>query len=99
MSEPFLARGSSPGPGLVRPGDVLADKYRVDRILGAGGMGIVVAARNVQLGKPVAIKMMLPEMLALPRAVERFEREARATAQLKSEHIAEVLDIGKLASG
>ncbi|HVJ91976.1 MAG TPA: serine/threonine-protein kinase, partial [Labilithrix sp.] len=83
----------------VRPGDVLADKYCVERILGAGGMGVVVAARNLALGKPVAIKMLLPSMLAAPRAVERFEREARAVVQLKSEHVAEVLDIGKLASG
>jgi serine/threonine-protein kinase len=83
----------------VQPGDLLADKYRVERVLGMGGMGFVVAARNVHLGKPVALKMMLPEALAVPRAVERFEREARAAVQLKSEHIAEVLDIGRLADG
>src|SRR5262249_28920862 len=77
----------------------LADKYRVERILGMGGMGFVVAARNIHLGKPVALKMMLPNALAMPLAVERFEREARAAVQLKSEHIAEVLDIGRLANG
>ncbi len=83
----------------VRLGDVLADKYRVERILGTGGMGFVVAARMINLGKLVALKMMLPAALAMPQAVERFEREARAAVQLKSEHIAEVLDIGRLPTG
>jgi serine/threonine-protein kinase len=83
----------------VQPGDVIADKYRVERILGVGGMGFVVAARNVLLSKPVALKMMLPEALRAPSAVERFEREARAAVQLKSEHVAEVLDIGRLPNG
>ena len=83
----------------VRPGDVLAEKYRVERVLGTGGMGFVVAARIIGLGKLVALKMMLPAALAMPRAVERFEREARAAVQLKSEHVAEVLDIGRLPSG
>lgn len=81
------------------PGEVLADKYRVERVLGRGGMGFVVAARNVDLGKRVAIKMMLPAAIGVRQAVERFEREARAAAQLKSEHVAEVLDIGKLPTG
>ena len=83
----------------VRIGDILADKYRVERVLGTGGMGFVVAARNINLGKLVAIKMMLPAALNMPMAVERFEREARAAVQLKSEHIAEVLDIGRLPTG
>ncbi|HSO41199.1 MAG TPA: serine/threonine-protein kinase, partial [Labilithrix sp.] len=83
----------------VRTGDILADKYRVERVLGTGGMGFVVAARNINLGKLVAIKMMLPAALGMPQAVERFEREARAAVQLKSEHIAEVLDIGRLPTG
>ena len=95
MNSPQLPSDSLP----VRPGDVLADKYRVERVLGTGGMGFVVAARNINLGKLVALKMMLPAALAMPRAVERFEREARAAVQLKSEHIAEVLDIGRLPTG
>jgi len=95
MSSPSLAQVTPP----VLPGEVLADKYRVERVLGAGGMGFVVAARNVHLGKRVAIKMMLPSAAGVEKAVERFEREARAAAQLKSEHVAEVLDIGRLATG
>jgi serine/threonine-protein kinase len=91
---------ASPSPSVpVKPGDVVADKYRVDRILGVGGMGFVVAATNLALSKHVALKMMLPEALRLDNAALRFEREARAAAALKSEHVAEVLDIGKLPSG
>jgi serine/threonine-protein kinase len=83
----------------VRPGDVLADKYRVDRVLGLGGMGVVVAATHLELDKKVALKFMLPHALTVPIAIERFTREARAAVRLRSEHVAQVLDVGKLASG
>lgn len=95
MSSPLSSNEVLP----VLPGETIAGKYRVERVLGAGGMGFVVAARNIDLGKRVAIKMMLPAATGVRQAVERFEREARAAAQLKSEHVAEVLDIGRLASG
>ncbi|MDB4942355.1 MAG: Serine/threonine protein kinase PrkC, regulator of stationary phase, partial [Labilithrix sp.] len=95
MSSPSLSEETPP----VLPGEVLAEKYRVERVLGRGGMGFVVAARNMALGKRVAIKMMLPAAMNVPLALERFEREARAAVQLKSEHVAEVLDIGRLPTG
>ena len=95
MTFPSLAEEALP----LAPGEVLADKYRIERVLGRGGMGFVVAARNINLGKRVAIKMMLPAAMGVPLAIERFEREARAAVQLKSEHVAEVLDIGKLTTG
>jgi serine/threonine-protein kinase len=87
------------GPAPVRPGDVLAGKYRVERILGVGGMGIVVAARHEQLDQLVAIKFVRQEALSTSDATERFLREARAAAKLKSEHVAKVLDVGKLETG
>jgi eukaryotic-like serine/threonine-protein kinase len=62
----------------VQPGDVLDGKFRVDRVLGEGGMGVVVAATHVALGQRVAIKFMLPRALASADNVARFEREARA---------------------
>ncbi len=83
----------------VREGDVLAGKYRVERVLGAGGMGVVVAARHIELDQLVAIKFVKDEALASEDAVERFLREARAAVKLKSEHVARVLDVGKLDSG
>jgi serine/threonine-protein kinase len=78
----------------VRPGEVLAQKYRVDRVLGVGGMGVVVAATHLQLDQHVALKFMLPEAFANPEALSRFQREARAAVKLKSEHVARVLDVG-----
>ncbi len=78
---------------------MLAGKYRVERVLGAGGMGVVVAARHVELDQLVAIKFVRDEALASEDAVQRFLREARAAVKLKSEHVARVLDVGKLESG
>jgi serine/threonine protein kinase len=83
----------------VREGDLLAGKYRVERVLGVGGMGIVVAARHEELDKLVAIKFVRDESLASDEAVERFLRESRSAARLKSEHVARVLDVGRLETG
>lgn len=80
-------------------GDILAGKYQVDRVLGAGGMGVVVAATHVQLGHRVALKFMLPSVAENQEANERFLREARAAAKLKSEYIARVSDVGTLDNG
>jgi serine/threonine-protein kinase len=83
----------------VREGDILAGKYRVERVLGMGGMGVVVAAHHIQLQQKVALKFLLPEALGNPDAVERFLREARAAVQIKSEHVASVKDVGTLPNG
>src|SRR5687767_5066542 len=80
----------------VKPGDVLGAKYRVERILGAGGMGIVVAATHIDLGQRVALKFMLKEAMQDSAQAERFLREAKAAVQLKSVHTARVLDVGRL---
>ena len=83
----------------VREGDMLAGKYRIERVLGVGGMGAVVAARHVQLESKVAIKFLLPHMLSNADAVARFAREARAAVKITSEHVARVIDVGTLDSG
>jgi eukaryotic-like serine/threonine-protein kinase len=83
----------------VSAGDVLAGKYLVERVLGVGGMGVVVAAHHMQLDEKVAIKFLLPEMLGHAEAVSRFAREARAAVKIKSEHVARVLDVGTLETG
>jgi serine/threonine-protein kinase len=80
-------------------GMLLAGKYRIDRTLGEGGMGIVVAATNEALRQRVAIKLLRTGALANAKALGRFEREARAAASLRSEHVARVLDVGKLEDG
>src|SRR5271167_356320 len=86
-------------PTLPREGDVIAGKYRVERVLGAGGMGVVVAAHHIQLDEKVALKFLLPEALANPEAIARFVREARAAVKIKSEHVARVSDVGQLENG
>jgi serine/threonine-protein kinase len=83
----------------VREGDVLSGKFKVERVLGQGGMGVVVAARNIHLDQLVALKFMLPQAMTNVEAKERFMREARAVAKLKSENITRVLDVGTLDDG
>ena len=83
----------------IRKGDVIAGKYRVDWVLGTGSTGIVLAAYHLGLHERVAIKLLLPEALSNPEAVNRFEREARAAVKIKSEHVARVIDVGSLDEG
>ncbi len=91
---------NSPAPSVpVNVGDVLLGKYQVERVIGAGGMGVVVAVRHRELGELYAMKFMLPAALANEQAVDRFVREARAAARLKSEHVAKVHDVGRLENG
>src|SRR5690349_15242968 len=87
-------------PGLaIQVGDFIAAKYRVERVLGAGAMGVVVAALHLDLQEVRAIKLMLPSALSDAEAVERFLREARAAARLKSDHVAKIFDVGRLETG
>ncbi len=81
----------------VEPGDIIADKYRIVRVIGQGGMGVVFEAEHQFIPQRVAIKFQLAE--AASGEVERFIREARAAVQLRSEHVAKVWDVGALANG
>ncbi len=83
----------------VKAGEVLAGKYRIERVLGQGGMGVVVQATHIHLDERVAIKFLLPQALQSPEAVARFAREARAAVKIKSEHVARVTDVGTLETG
>src|SRR5580692_5366081 len=95
-----LVQGNDPQSSAgVREGDVLAGKYRVERVLGMGGMGVVVAAMHTELDRRVALKFLLPSALANAVAVGRFAQEARAVVRLKSEHVARVIDVGRLETG
>jgi serine/threonine protein kinase len=80
-------------------GDVIASKYEVTGVLGSGGMGYVISARHTELGEMVALKFLRPEALVHPELVERFAREARAAAKIRSEHVANVFDVGTLPDG
>lgn len=110
-SMPGLTQPSHPSSGLVAlsqqdviempflPGDIIAGKYEVEQLIGSGGMGYVVSAMHVELGEHVALKFLRPEALQIEELVERFAREARAAAKIRSEHIARVFDVGSLPDG
>jgi len=84
---------------IPAPEEVLADKYRIERELGRGGMGIVLAATHLQLEERVAIKFLLPELASDPALVARFLREGRAAIKIRSEHVVRVRDVATLPGG
>jgi serine/threonine-protein kinase len=90
------AAHKSPLPAV---GDLLAQKYRIKRMLGAGGMGAVYMAHDESLGRDVAIKVLLPETSADKDSVVRFLNEARAAARIRNEHVPQVYEINKLENG
>ena len=83
----------------IRRGEVVGGKYRIERVLGVGAMGIVYAAHHLQLDERVALKVLRGELVAYPDAVKRFTREARAAAKIKNEHVTRVFDVGELGDG
>jgi serine/threonine protein kinase len=83
----------------LTPGTILLSKYRIDELIGTGGMGNVVRASHLYLHQPVAIKLLLPEMAESASTVQRFLREAQSTVKLRSEHIARVMDVGTTPDG
>jgi serine/threonine-protein kinase len=93
-----MQSGSDSAAG-VREGDVVAGKYRIERVLGTGGIGVVVAAHHIHLDERVALKFLLPEALGNAEAVARFAREAQAAVKIKSEHVGRVIDVGQLENG
>jgi eukaryotic-like serine/threonine-protein kinase len=87
----------TPAPAAV--GEVIAGKYQVEAAIASGGMGVVCQATHLELQKRVAIKFVRPELAQYEGFVSRFLNEARAAAALHSEHVAHVLDCGRLPSG
>ncbi|MBA3805818.1 MAG: protein kinase [Acidobacteria bacterium] len=88
--------------GLVhsRPGSrLIAEKYRLDRLLGRGGVGAVYAGTHIDLDRAIAIKLLLPDFTSDADALERFRREARAAARLNHPNIADTYDYGSLPEG
>jgi serine/threonine protein kinase len=78
----------------VAEGEVVAGKYRVERVLGVGGVGFVVAAQHLRREGPVALKFLKRRFLRDRRIVERFLRETRASIGIQSDCVARVFDIG-----
>ncbi len=85
-----IAGGERSLPAL---GSIIAGRYRIERVLGAGGMGFVYAARNLNLNELVAVKVLHPKVAVDEESTERFLREARACVKIKNEHVVKVLDV------
>ena len=80
-------------------GSVVLGKFRIDRTIAEGGMGLVVAATHLQLEQTVALKFFRGDLGGQGEPLMRFMREAKAAAQLRSEHVARVLDVGVTEDG
>ena len=81
---------------LPTSGEIVQARYQVRHELGRGGMAVVLAAYDAVLERDVALKVMLPQLVNSPEAVERFVNEARSLAKLESPHVVRVLDCGRL---
>src|SRR5215212_4358421 len=91
-----LEPGKVDDPNL---GKMLDGKYRIDSFLSHGGMGSVYRATHVMLDKPVAVKLIKPELVPSSDIVTRFQREARAASNLNHPNIVAVYDLGQTADG
>ncbi|HYQ43636.1 MAG TPA: serine/threonine-protein kinase [Polyangiaceae bacterium] len=80
-------------------GTLLAGRYRIEALIGAGGMGAVYRAAHVHMRKAVAVKVLHKEMTAFPEVVARFEREAVAAGRIEHPHVVSASDFGKLEDG
>ncbi len=86
-------------PEALRPGMVLAGKYRVDRVLGRLGRGAALQVVHIELGHHGVLKYLLPEASVFPEAVAHFSRGARSASRIQSEHAARITDVGRLENG
>src|SRR5690606_4181260 len=91
-------QGGRPSPES-RVGQVLADRYRLDELLGEGGMGVVYRGEHVHMRKTVAVKLLHAQMTAIEEVVKRFEREAVAAGRIEHANVAGATDFGRLDDG
>lgn len=77
------------------PATVLAGRYRVERLIGEGGMGDVYLATHLKIDKPVAIKVLAPEQMRRPRTVSRFLQEAKAASKIRHDNVVDITDFGE----
>jgi serine/threonine-protein kinase len=84
---------------LAFPGAVLAGRYRLEEIVGAGGMGAVWRAIHIGLGEQVAVKLVSATFVRSSEALRRFDTEAKSAARIRSRHVPQVFDNGVLEDG
>ena len=98
-SVPPIAADVGVDDGALPMGALLADRYRVTRVLGEGGMGAVYLAEHIHMHKEFAVKVLHGEMCKMPEIVARFEREAVAAGSIDHPNVAAATDFGRLADG
>ena len=98
-STPRVEIGSAAEHVDAMVGAVLADRYKLVRLIGEGGMGLVYEARHLVIDKRVAIKVLAQDLCNQPTQVERFLREARTTSKIEHENIVEIIDFGATPNG
>ncbi|HKO50063.1 MAG TPA: protein kinase [Polyangiaceae bacterium] len=96
-----MSGSSHPKGGEVDPriGTLLAERYRIDALVGEGGMGKVYSAEHVLMRKRLAVKVLRRELTSVPEVVARFEREAMAAGNIEHPNVAAATDFGKLSDG
>ena len=90
----FAPQSNTFSPEDYAVGQVLSGRFRIEHVIGIGSMGVVLAARHLELDERVAIKFIRSEMQRVPGVLQRFAREAKAAVTIKSEHVAQVFDVG-----
>lgn len=88
-----------PDPADLRAGTVLDGRWRIETLLGTGGMGSVYRAEHVHVGRKAAVKVLHADLCRNAPERERFRREARVASRIRSPHVVEVLDFGEDAAG
>src|SRR5687767_1740923 len=87
------------GDARIPPGTMISERYKIQRVLGEGGMGVVYAAEHVLMRKEVAVKVLHAEMCSMPEVVARFENEAIAAGHIEHPNVAGATDFGRLDDG
>ncbi len=87
------------GEDLARIGQLIDGRYRLDKLLGRGGMGVVYRAEHIAIRRPLAIKLLHPSLAAIPELRSRFEREALAIGRIDHPNCVGVSDFGRLDDG
>jgi serine/threonine-protein kinase len=94
------SKSSTDADPIIEIGHIIGEKYRVEAVIGSGGMGVVVSARHIAMNSRVAIKILkLDDDDDREDAIARFLREARAAARIDSEHVVRVMDVAALPDG
>src|SRR5207302_3606241 len=89
--------GSTPAPGalLLQPGILLGNRYQIIHMLGEGGMGAVYKAKDIELDRVIALKVIRPELASNPEILQRFKQELILARQVTDRNVIRIFDLGR----